>query len=961
MPTSNRLLSSWYNRRMQILGDLVRALIGVPLFLYVPGFVLSRLLPPGGDVLHGIEQHVARVVVSLLVTGWLALILAEVGWFSLWLLVALVAGFSLVVMLRVRRRTSRPPKIKPMLPARRSYQRFDLGLLAIALLFGVLVARPFEVIRGGLDAGVYANTGALIARTGSIVIHDPIVEDIGQRAAAGDSEAAQIASNVLGVQDRTRNLSTRVRAAGFFIQSGELATGRVVPQFFHLWPTWIAIFVAMLGPALGLIATGVMGTIGVMLLGLIGRRIAGAPAGLLAAAFLATMTPQVWFSRMPTSEALTQALLLAGIWAVMHFADATVRPYRIWWGAIAGAAFGELALTRIDSPLAISPLLALLVYVAVTHRWHAGYWAMLGTLVIGLIHALLHTVLIARGYFVDTMIPTLQKYAITIWLSWPLLSQDIREYSLVRKPSRVGDIPRLLAELGVVVALVLGLLGLWRWPRPLLVLESRLRRWHRPLLAGCALLLGLMATYGYLIRPGILSADVLRDPLSPANWLRLQGYVGAPIAVPFERFPGKEVQALALATMVRLGWYLSPLGVLLGTIGGMLVWLRLNRRTWLLACIATVYTVFFVGSVYGTREQTFIYILRRYVPIVYPAFALGIALALAELKGGTAFRAGSRWNRLRFGLFGLSAAAMLLFFVWTGRPVYAHTEYGGALAQVGAISALIGERDVVLTRGGGANYVAVSNTPELVAAPLTYIYGRNVLPVRGRAPAKYPAAFAGQVTRWRAEGRHVFLLLAASGGDMLFPGYVPKPVKEMMLQVREFQQLQSQKPKLSYINEVPFQLYELVPDAPAPTSLSYDDTAAQVIGFYRSELTRPDEPRASWTDGGGVIRLPAAAQGQRLLLNVAGGRRPQAIGPAEVCLYVAPEPALYLEGDIRDTATWQRLDCTVAGRGSSSRSRRVCLCLIRQRRCCCGCNRRPGFRLRSRPTLARLPRPINDH
>lgn len=892
---------------MQILGDLVRALIGVPLFLYAPGYVLSRFLP-AADRVRGIEWHIARVVASLLVTGWLALILAEIGWFNLWVLVALIVGLCLAGLLLVRHQGQGQPG-----RANASHRLFDLGLLAIALLFGTLVARPFEVIRGGLDAGVYANTGALIARTGGIVIHDPIVEDIGRRAAAGDSQAAQIASNVLGVQNATRNLSTRVRAAGFFIGNGELASGRVVPQFFHLWPTWIAIFVAMLGPALGLIATGVMGTLGVVLLGLIGRRIAGAPAGLLAAAFLATMTPQVWFSRMPTSEALTQALLLAGIWAMMHFADATHRPQRLWWGAIAGGAFGELALTRIDSPLAISPLIALLVYMAVTHRWHAGYWAMLGMLALGLLHALLHTVLIARGYFVDTMLPTLQKYALTIWLSWPLLSQEIKEYSLVRKPSRVGDVPRLLLELGLLLGFVIGLSALWRWPRPLLALEVRLRQWRRPLLAGWAVVLGLLAAYAYLIRPGILTTDALREPLRPDNWLRLQGYVGAPIAVPFERFPGKEVQALALATMVRLGWYLSPLGVLLGTLGGLLVWLRLNRRTWLLAVIATVYTLFFIGSVYGTREQTFIYILRRYVPIVYPAFALGIALALAELKGGGALRARSWWPRLRFGLFSIGAAAMLLFFIWTGRPVYTHIEYAGALAQVEAISELIGERDIVLTRGGGPNYVAVSNTPELIAAPLTYIYGRNVFPVRGRAPAKYPEAFAGQVTRWRAEGRRVFLLLSASGGDMLFPGYVPRSVKEITLQFREFQQLQSQKPKLSYTNEVPFRLYELVPDAPVPDTLSYDDSAAQVIGFYRSEATQPGEPRAAWTDGGGVLRLPATAQGQRVTLSAAGGKRPQAIRHAELCLYVAPEPALYPEGDIRDTAAWQRLTCTALG------------------------------------------------
>jgi hypothetical protein len=160
----------------------------------------------------------------------------------------------------------------------------------------------------------------------------------------------------------------------------------------------------------------------------------------------------------------------------------------------------------------------------------------------------------------------------------------------------------------------------------------------------------------------------------------------------------------------------------------------------------------------------------------------------------------------------------------------------------------------------------------------------------------------------------VFLLLAASGGDMLFPGYVPRSVAVVTLEIREFQQLQSQKPKQAYTNEVPFHLYELVPEPLVVSStLSYDDTAAQVAGFYRSESPLPDDQRAAWTDGRGVLRLPAEAQGQQLVLRAAGGLRPRSLGDAELCLYVAPEPIPYPEGDIRDTAAWQRLTCTALG------------------------------------------------
>jgi 4-amino-4-deoxy-L-arabinose transferase-like glycosyltransferase len=925
---------------MQSIGIVLRTLLGVPFFLYIPGYILDRIWLDDESRVGGIERHVARVVVSVLLTGWLALLMAEIGFFSYGLLLGCLLALSGCGAFMLRRQ-GRWPRFERRPPAlgivagqastptgaalRLAGLRFDHALLGVALLFGLLVARPFEVIRGGLDAGVYANTGVAIARTGSIVQHDPIVAEIGQRAAQGDELAKQIESNIFGVQSAKRNIATRLRAAGFFINSGELAQGRVVPQFFHLWPVWIAIFVSMLGPTLGLVATGAFGTLGVVLLGLLGRRIGGPLTGILGALFLALMTPQVWFSRMSTSEALAQALTLAGLWAFTHFADAARRREQIWWGGVVGGTFGALALTRIDCFWVVGPALALLVYVALTRRWHAGYSALALTLGGLLIHTALHTVQIARAYFFDTGYARFQDYALTIHLSLPFLTPELQERFMLRWGSKYQDPWRLPIELGVLAAGGLMLLALWRWPRPLLLIERMIQRQRRWLIATSMVGLGALAIYGYLIRPEILTTEVLRDPLQPQHWLQLQGYIGAPIQPPTSKYcqpdqPCKETLYISLANMVRLGWYLSPLGVALGTIGWLLLWRRLDRRSWFFMLIATIYALFYIRSLYGTSDQTYIYILRRYVPLVYPAFALGIAYALAALKDWQPRMAiGKRLQVAQTGVFVALAVGLLLFFVVTGRTVYAHVEYAGALAQIEALSAQIQDQDIVLVRGGGANDVAVRDTSELIVAPLTYVYGRNVLPVKGRAPAKYPAAFADQVTRWRNEGRRVYLLLAASGSDMLFPGYGLRSIDTWTLQLREFQQLENQKPKLSYTNEVPFHMYELVPTADALHTLSYDDTGAQVAGFYRSEQIEPEQQRAAWTDGMAVLRLPLAAQGQTLTVQVAGGKRPQALGKARLCLDVVAEPLPYPEGGVAQGAIppdssptdvpWRELKC----------------------------------------------------
>ena len=926
--TPSQVLSQ-YNCCMEILGIGLRVLLGMPVFFYLPGLTLAGLFFGEAEPLAGTERHVHRIVVSMLLTGWLGLVLAEFGWFSYWLLLACVFALGVGAMLwrrslpgwrRVQQRGAPSGLVagwhgaqgaREALVSKLAVSRFDYWLLGIAFLFALLVIRPFEVVRGGLDAGVYANIAAAVVRTGGIVLYDPIVADIGQRAEAGDLQAQEVASNILGVQSKKRWLATRIRAAGFFITEGELAQGRIVPQFYHLWPSTLAIFVSMLGVAQGLVATGAAGLLGVVLLGLIGRRIAGSLAGLLAAAFLALMTPQVWFSRMSTSEALTQALLLAGLWAFTHFAEALDRKQRIWWGALTGVAFGQAALTRIDFPLALAPIFLLVIYVALTSRWHAGYTAM--TLALGalVLHTALHTLLIARAYFFDTYYSILQKSVLTISLSLPFLSLELRDRFMFRGGSVYQEPGRVWIELALLVGIFLALFTLSRRPGLLLHAETWVRRRARLLLGGWVVLLGAFALYAYIIRPGILTLDVLRQPFDPAHWLRLQGYVGAPIDVPAGY--RKETVALSFANMVRLGWYLSPLGVVLGTAGGLLLWWRLERRATLFVVIATVFAFFYIHSLYGTGEQTYIYILRRYVPLVYPAFALGIAHALSAIRGRATEGAGGIGRRLRDGVFATCGAALLLFFVVTGRSAYAHTEYEGMLAQVEAISRQVDPRDIILVRGGGADDVAVRDTSELIAAPLTYIYGQNALPVKGRIPAKYPAAFAGQVARWRDEGRQVYLLLAASGGDMLFPGFVPRSVGVWNLRLREFQQLQEQKPKLSYVNDVPFHLYELVPAGSIePTlSFSYDDTAAQVAGFYRSEPGGNDQARAAWTDGLGVLRLPAAAQGQTATLRVAGGRRPQALGLARMCVDIVPEPTVYPEERVSgDALAWRELGCT---------------------------------------------------
>ena len=893
------------------------ALLALPLLLYVPGLLLERAFWVSHAPVRGLELLVMRVAASVLLSGWIGFTLAEWGVWSLGALIALaLAGPAALYLWRSPRRPRRsaplgfvaPAARLRLLPVLRAPARVDLALLLVGIVFAVLVARPFEVVRGGLDAGVYALTGYSIAATGGIERYDPVVADIGRRAVAGETAAQHAMGQFLGVQDPKRFIATRLRLSGFLLSAADWETGRIVPQFFHLWPVWIATGAAIGGPYGGLLATGGWALLGLLLAGLLGARLAHPIVGIGGAALLGLNSVEVWFARMPVSEALAQALTLAGLWAYTHFADEPRGRAGMWWGWLAAMAFGQLALARIDFFWAVGPALALLVYVALTRRWQSGYTTFALTLGALLLHAALHVVFIARAYFFDTAYSPLGELsALVMTLSLPFMTEPMQQQLLSRPVSPLHDPWRLPLEVVAAVGALLVLLALWRVPGPLRRLERLVVARREPLLLALAVVVGVLAFYAYLIRPRIVDAAVLTAPLSPAGIARLQGYIGAPIAVPADMNVQRTV-AQAQANFVRFGWYLSPLGIVLG-VAGAITWLRrgLDRRSWLFLLIAAAYTLFYVRQLYGTGGATYIYILRRYVPMVYPAWSLLMVYALWRLAtgGGGAVRAR---RLLAVGL----AAAMLLFLAFTGRNSFRHIEYGGAIAQFRSLADLVQPEDIVLVRGGGAGVVEVRDTSDVVAGPLTYLYGRNALTFKGRDPIKYADALADQVARWHDQGRAVYALLGASGGEWRLPGWQAEPVADWMWSFREFQQLTDQKPFAAGPGSLSFRLYRLQPsDSPVfPAGVTPADTASQVAGLHRAE--QDDEAMLAWTTGEATLRLgaPPEAGGTtaELSLQLSAGPRPVALGPASVCVDIARETLPYPEAG-REGLEWQPLGC----------------------------------------------------
>jgi hypothetical protein len=982
------------------------AALSLPLLLYLPGMALlraARVTP--ADLL---ERHYERVAASALFSGWLALLLAELGVFSLWLQLALTLALGGAGLLWARPRPNPQPSALSPQPSALE----PLAFAAIGLVALLLVARPFEVVLGVRDAGVYANAGFGIARTGGIVQPDPALAGLGQAARSAEpavvAPAEQAISNFTIGQRRDRYIATRLRAAGFFVNEGELAAGRVVPQGLHLLPAWIGLLTAAGGPYLGLFAPGLLGVLGAWSLGMLGRRLAGPWVGGMAFLFLALNGAQVWFARYSTAETTAQFLIWCGLYFFAKSqSDQTTgaapglvaRDPSLVAGFLAGVAIGQVALARIDAFL-LGPVLAYLLYCWVSRRWGAAQTALALGLGAMLLHAGLHIAFVARAYFFDTGHDRLRQYALSGLLSLPFLTPEVREVFLTAKGSGLAGPRRLYLELGALAVAAGAVVLLRRQSGLLRRLEGLLAARRSGLLRVVGAGLLLLCAYAYLVRPAILDADMFlntrggwSDPLSrdPAlvardvregrmtqsearlsagvvleagkpfffagpdiaataelrarlaaergpwagplsnqtlNWLRLQGYIGAPIRLPvvlwyneynemswWERLtvdpatipsmpaPEGDKYTIPFANLVRVGWYLSPLGVALGCAGYALWWRRgLSRASWLFLAVAFIGTFFYVRQTYGTSDQHYIYILRRFVPIAYPALSLCAAYALVALAA---------WGRgvaprLRLpawlgpGLAGGLAALLVAFFALTNLPIYRHTEYAGALEQTAAAARLFRPgRDVVLLRGGAPIYAEGRDVPDLIATPLRFAHGVDAFTVKSTTPAEYAEPLADQAARWRAEGREVYVALSASGAAFALPGFALEPAGAFTLDLPEFEQLTDQKPRNVSRLVLPFAVYRLVPAAPgslaAPAApLTPASFAAQVSGLYRPER-RPDGGAYSWTNGEAVLRLPwpAAAAPSAVSLELAAGQRPPQLGPARVCVSAQPETSVW--------------------------------------------------------------------
>ncbi len=607
--------------------------------------------------------------------GLWSLALVQVGIFSLPLLLVGGALFALVVVWQWRRR-----QVKPA-PA--PNERGEWIAVAVLLLGSLLLyAHPAEYVVGGGGAGVYVSLAANIAKTGAILVQDPLTAGLSEEVWPGFLRSQP-------PSDETDFL----RFPGFYLS--EEQRGELIPQFFPLHPVWLAIAYAFTGLQGALMLTPLWAVLGVWAFYLLGRALFGWKTAAIAAVFLAVTPLQIYFARYPTAEPLTQYLTWTGLWCFTNFV--TYRSPRSLWGIAAGLALGQVFLARIDAvPMLLAPA-AWLLYLFVKGQWRRDEWSFWITFSAIILYSVFHALWYSAPYTFNTY-RAVWVLATQFW--W------------------------LAIGLGLLVATLALVARGQESP------GQRLRAWLAAhawrLRVACAIGVGVLAFYAYFLRPAL-------------GVTSLVNYWYAGTQVPFSNHEN----------LVRLGWYLTPVGIGLATVGAMLLILYGNwRLLWPWWLVGGAFTLLYVYNIMNNPFQ--IYAMRRYVPVVVPTLILAATYALTWMWSQLRWR--HLWQRRL-----LRASAVFMGGLWfaglliNGRLIWNQIEYAGVSGQLATLAGQFPKNAILLFVDP-----APVGLGDVIGTPLYFLYDIPAYDLQEEQLTE--PGLSDQIRRWQAEDRALFLI-----------------------------------------------------------------------------------------------------------------------------------------------------------------------------------------------------------
>ncbi|HEV7503246.1 MAG TPA: hypothetical protein VGQ33_24675, partial [Vicinamibacteria bacterium] len=308
-------------------------------------------------------------------------------------------------------------------------------------------------------------------------------------------------------------------------------------------------------------------------------------------------------------------------------------------------------------------------------------------------------------------------------------------------------------------------------------------------------------------------------------------------------------------SLVRLGWFVTWIVLVLAVAGFAIVVRRWEERWLFPVLVAGAYSAFFFYKIRIWNDYYFA--LRRFMPVIVPFLLALAAVALVTL-----------WNRGRGGRVAASLLTTLVagLFLRDTLPLATYRDWKNSVAFVDDLARRFGPQDVVIFEQQGSVH--------LLSLPLWAAYGVNALELARWNPD--PARLQHLADAWRGRYRSIYFVHTYRTNVC---GLFLQHVEDMSFGTYEWERAYASKPQGREPRELHFQISRVVPpsDLQVPPLREIDiggSDDVQVSGFYDKEGGGDHTYR--WTGTCASVYLPGARGGDEVSVITATGRRPAA-------------------------------------------------------------------------------------
>ena len=337
-----------------------------------------------------------------------------------------------------------------------------------------------------------------------------------------------------------------------------------------------------------------------------------------------------------------------------------------------------------------------------------------------------------------------------------------------------------------------------------------------------------------------------------------------------------DAEALRLYTQ----FYLSSLGLVAVLLGLAVV---VRRSFWPGLGFVVTFLVFASVFFYKMRiVAEHFWTARRFVSIVTPAaFLLIGAVAMLPMRWHPP--PGSTRGALRLTLVALGTVVVLLFgyqYFRATLPILNHVEYAGLIPRLEQLNAHFENTDLVIVESRQASDL------HILALPLAYIYGRNVVVFFTR-DRDQDAIVLRDFLAW-ARGRYRKLFYVGGKATWLVSRSTAAiPVAYERFQVPEYESAFRAYPREVRNKEFNYGVYDVLPRVRPPVGFDLDIGGEAddlfVRGFHAKEQMGGSDTSFRWTGNLSSVQVLGVTPSTRTVtLWLNSGGRPDDLPPASV-------------------------------------------------------------------------------